>query len=179
MWEKITSDPVATYAAILSTLTAILGGGHAVFRWLQSGPQAWVAIINPHEVRSFNHQTCELVVSNTGATPIVVKRVVVTMHAAKKDNRPLNTARFDHTAGWDPSVELVPDPSGKPNSLTPRPRVIQPGHEVHQHLRLFSAFDPEQHWLCAKVSLRHKRAPIVAWAAPVPPSQPEPSSPQS
>lgn len=90
-----------------------------MFRWLQSGPQAWAAIINPREVRSLNYKTCELVVSNTGATPIVVKQVVVTIHAAKKDNRPLNTARFDHAAGWDPSVELVPDPSGKPNSVPP------------------------------------------------------------
>lgn len=166
MLEKLLEDPVATYAAALSTVTAAAGVATAVYKWATSGPQAWVGILNPQEVAALGHKTIEIIVSNVGAEPFVIKEVVVTFHKAK-GAEPYHTSRFYHGSSFDPSMETIPNPNGKPNNYVKVAKILKPGDEVHHHLGPASSYDPVSDWLQAQVFLRQKRSPVSAWAAPI------------
>ena len=165
MLEALGNDPVATYAAALSTVIAVLGGGRVVWTWVNSGPSAAVDLFSPTDVRRFERRFMEIVVSNTGKAPIVIREIQITLHNRRWLGSPERQARFYHGEGWDPSLEDVPHPT-KPGTTISRTRVIQPGHEVHQLLSPFATYDPRKHWLRAKVFLRNRRAPVVAWSPP-------------
>lgn len=166
MLEAILEDPVATYAAALSTVTAAAGVAAAIYKWMTSGPQAWVGVLNPHEVAAFGRRFIELIVSNTGSQPFVIREIVITFHK-EKGLSPYKVSRFYHgSASLDPSMESVPNPNGKPNSTVRVPKILKPGDEVHHNLEPPKAYEPTTDWIQARVFLRQRRSPISAWGAP-------------
>lgn len=165
-WESLLSDPVATYGAALSTLTALAGGGAVIYRWAVHGPKAWVGILNPKEVAALDHRTIEIIISNAGDQPFVVKEVKVSFHKEKNASA-YHTSRFNHASKWDPALETIPNPNGKPNNVIKVAKVLKPGEEVHHHMSPCSVYDPTTDWLCAEVFLRQKSSSTKAWAAPI------------
>lgn len=170
MWDIIKSDFVASYAAALSTIIAFA----AFIRWLMDGPKAWSQIINPLDFKLYDQRMIKLIVSNTGKQPILVREMVISSHSRRFLSPVISHIRLYHGAKFDPAIELVPNPNGKPNSSVPQPRVIDPGNEFHQIMQPFENYDASKHWLKLQVYLRHKRSPVVAWAAPIPVSPQEP-----
>ena len=165
MWPAISADPVAAYAAILSSIIALFTGVRAALTWLRSGPRCAMEIINPLEVYRTGRRHIEIIVSNVGSMPIIVREVHISVHDTKR-SKALNSACFDHRASWDPSLVSVPHPT-KPNTTNPQTQVLQPGSEIHQLLSPFSDYDPQTHWLRGQVYLRNRRSPVTAWAPPV------------
>ncbi|WP_139166736.1 hypothetical protein [Paracoccus chinensis] len=154
-------DPVAIYAAVLSTALALA----QLYRWLTSGPRASVNIINPLEVRRHDRKFIEVVIHNIGTTPIIIREVCVSYSDSRK-GRPLKSKTFDSNAGWDPSLRSVPHPT-RPNSSWVITNVVAPGHEHHELLHPFSGFDPRSHWLRVSVALRNSNIRFNGYAAPV------------
>ena len=155
-------DPVALYAAVLSTLTAIVG----FIKWLRSGPSVSVTILNPLEVRRFGQKHIELIISNNSSAPVVAREARVSFYKRRRFGVPLGEAEFNHRSTWDPSLESVPH-HNKPNMSTDRPAVIRAGDERHQLLQPFREYDPKLHWLKAVVTLRNSKRKFVAWAPPM------------
>lgn len=163
LWEATTSDPVALYAAILSTVIALA----ALVKWLTSGPRAWVELVNPKEVAATRNQSMEIIIANIGTDPFVVREIIVSMHKTKRSPAE-HAARFFHGTPYDPAMQTIPNPNGKPNSSVRVPKVLRPGEEMHHHMIPVVEYDPSKHWLRAQVLLRQEKAPFIGWAAPIP-----------
>lgn len=157
----MTVDWIAVYAAALSTILA----GAEFWKWLASGPSAAVLILNPLDVRRFDNKLYELVVSNNGTVPIVIQSVRVSVHEKKNTRKALESVTFDTHSAWNPALRSIPHPT-KSNSWSSEANVIAIGHEVHQALRPFKAYDPTKHWVKAVVSLRNSTRSFTAWASP-------------
>lgn len=164
--SAITEDPVALYAAGLSTIIAIGTLLRITYQWVNSGPKAWVGILNPLEVSFGNNSALEIVIANTGTIPFVIKEISVTAHSNRR-SQPFHTARFDHRTPHDPSMKAIPNPNGKPNFSVRVPHVIQQGDEAHHLMRPAPSYDPTSHWLRVQVTLRATKRPVVGWAAPI------------
>ena len=145
-FSTISEDPVALYAAALSTIIAIGTALRITYQWFNSGPKAWVGILNPLEVHLGNNKALEIVVANTGTIPFVIKEISVSAHNSRR-SQPFYTARFDHRTPHDPSMKTIPNPNGKPNSSVRVPHVIQQGDEAHHLMKPTSSYDPTSHWL--------------------------------
>ncbi|HWL56235.1 MAG TPA: hypothetical protein VNQ78_06105 [Paracoccus sp. (in: a-proteobacteria)] len=157
-WEI---DPIALYAALLSSIIAII----QLLRWWFDGPRVAVTVINPREVRRFNGQLFELIISNVAASPTVVREVTISLHR-EKPGPSIKDARFYSGAGWDPAIKAVPHPT-KEHTTTCETNLIPPATEYHQLLKPFDDYDPHRHWLKATVMLRNSRKRFVGWAGPV------------
>lgn len=155
-------DPIALYAAILSTLIAVV----QFVLWWQDRPKVSVTVINPKEVRRLDWRLMELIVSNVGKEPVVVQEAIISYHEGKSHNAEGKTARFYSGAGWDPSLKDVPHPT-KPNTTTASVNLIKPGDELRQMLKPFSDYDPTKHWLKAVVRIRNSNSRFIGWAGPV------------
>lgn len=166
MWEAIIDDPVAVYAAALSTIIALGAVVRILIKWLQSGPRAWVGMLNPKEVAATRYKSTEIIIANTGIEPFVVREIIVTLHRTKRAPSE-HSARFFHGTSFDPSMEKIPNPNGKSNSFISVPKIVKPGEEMHHHLQPVSSYDPSQHWLRVQVFIRQKRSPVTGWAAPI------------
>lgn len=165
--SAITADPVALYAAILSTIIAVAAGVRFFVQWLMSGPQAWVGVLNPKEVRAASRQTMEIIVANVGVQPFVVREIVVTMHRTRR-SRPEHRARFYHGTPFDPAMQQIPNPNGKANTFIRVPKITRPGEEMHHHMVPVPEYDPAIHWLRVQAFLRQRKNPVTGWAAPIP-----------
>lgn len=166
MWSAVIADPVALYAAILSTIIAVAAVIRTLVKWLTSGPRAWAGILNPKEVRATNWKTAEVIVANISAEPFVVREIIVTMHKSRR-SKAMQQARFYHGTPFNPSMEQIPNPNGKPNSVISVPKIVRPGEELHQHILPFTDYDPATHWLRVQAFIRQRKAPAIGWAAPI------------
>lgn len=166
MLEKLTADPVAVYAAALSTLIALAAAGRAIYAWATKGPKAWVCMINPAEVAMTSRKTTKMIISNVGQEPFVVREMIITWHKSK-GGKAEESVRFYHGTPFDPAVKRIPNPNGKPNNFVSVPNVVRPGEELHHHSVPFDAYDSSQHWLRTRVILSQRKSPIDGWAAPI------------
>lgn len=166
VWEAITADPVAVYAAFLSTAIALAATGRAIYNWSTSGPRAWVAVLNPLEVAQTNRRTTKIIIANTGKDPFVVREFTLSWHASKK-GKAEESARFYHGTPFDPAMKSIPNPNGKPNNTIRVPNIVRPGEELHQHSVPFDVYDASKHWLRAEVFISQRKTPIIGWAAPI------------
>lgn len=166
-WRLVTNDLVALYAAVLSTVIAVVAAIRAVIKWFTSGPRAWVGILNPKEVLRTRNRSMVVIIANVGADPIVVREIIVTLHD-KKRSPPKREARFYHGTPFDPAMQDIPNPNGKQNSTISVPRIIRPWEEMHQHMLPVPEYDPSKHWLRVRAFLRHRKSPVIGWAAPIP-----------
>lgn len=137
-----------------------------LYKWLTTGPKAWVGVLNPKEVAALNHRTIEIIISNIGVEPFVVREVIVSF-CKEKGGAPYHVSRFNHGSWWDPSMETIPNPNGKQNSVIKVAKVLKPREEAHHHMKPSASYDPSTDWICAEVFLRHKRSSTKAWAAPI------------
>lgn len=165
-WSTITADPVALYAAILSTIIAVAAGVRFFVKWLMSGPRAWVGVLNPKEVGATNRKTMEIIIANVGAEPFVVREIIVTMHKTRR-SKPEHEARFYHGTPFDPSMQQIPNPNGKPNNFVRVPKITRPGEEMHHHMTPVPEYDPAVHWLRVQAFLRQRKSPVTGWAEPI------------
>ncbi|WP_124087991.1 hypothetical protein [Pseudogemmobacter humi] len=165
-WEAFLIDPVATYAAALSTVTALAGAAAVLYKWLTTGPKAWVGVLNPKEVAALDYRTIEIIISNAGAEPFVVREVAVSFHK-DRGSTPYHVSRFNHRSWWNPAMETIPNPNGKPNNVIRVAKVLKPREETHHHMKPSASYEPSTDWICVEVFLRHKRSSTKAWAAPI------------
>lgn len=162
--EIILDDPVAFYAAALSTVIAITASIRFIYKKITDGPKAWVELVHP--LQSYM-KSSEIIISNVGNHPFTVRELRFNQHKSRKD-APYKTSTHNHKTLFDPSIKLVPDPTGKPNTKVREPRILRPGDEDHHLARPSDGYDPSRDWLSVEVFIRGVKKPQKAWCAPLP-----------
>ena len=162
--ETILSDPVALYAAILSTVIAVTASIRFIYNWITDGPKAWVELVHPLETYM---GAAEIIIANIGKHPFVVRELRFSEHKSK-NGAPFKTSTHNHKTLFDPATKLLPDPSGKPNHQIREPRILRPGEEDHHHSVTSSRYDPHSDWLSTTIFIRGRKAPLIAWCPPIP-----------
>ncbi|WP_421849982.1 hypothetical protein [Oricola sp.] len=157
-------DWVALYAALLSTVLALVG----LYRWLRSGPRLSVTVFHPLHSGYRNSEKIFLsVISNIGSSSAVVERVHIEFLTSKRFwAQKVGEAVFDDSTRWKPAVKLIPV-EGRPSSSREELNVLKPNDEIRAPADAIKGYDPKKHWIKVTAIPRRCGKKFVGWAAPI------------
>ena len=157
-----TGDFIAAYAALMSTLLALV----QLIKWLFKGPRLTVYVFYPESTNIGQERWLTTIVSNNGDQSVVVSKLTIAFKTSRWPwSKEIGRKTFHEGSGWNPAVKMVQSVTNR-NSVTKVPNVLHPSEELRANADPIMNYDPFRHWIKVTAFARNKRLGFSGWAKP-------------